>query len=166
MNVQLILSYYIKLNIYGYYVQTCDIPVLFLLVHYIQSSEAIHCRNSAHYIHLPRSLSLHLLPQALLQFDHLSLISKSNRQLNVNIVMYSKVKGRKLFAKACYLPFSHKLKDTFCTEIHFLHTKSLVMQYNIYIAYQTYKSLLAYKRQKCHNIIHLKVFHCLGTLDF
>ena len=81
---------------YGYLVQTCDIPVLFLLVHYIQSSEAIHCRNSAHYIHLPRSLSLHLLLQALLQFDHLSLISKSNRQLNVNIVMYSKVKRRKL----------------------------------------------------------------------
>lgn len=37
--------------------------------------------------------------------------------------MYAKVTGRKLFsfAKAWYLPFSHKLEDTFCTtEVHFL----------------------------------------------
>ena len=37
--------------------------------------------------------------------------------------MYAKVTGRKLFsfANAWYLPFSHKLEDTFCTtEVHFL----------------------------------------------
>ena len=117
------LSYYISLNMNTYLVQTCDIPVLFLLVHYIQSSEAIYCRNSAHYIHLPRSLSLHLLPQALLQFDHLSLISKSNRQLNINIVMYAKVKRRKLLLlqKLAIFLFPTNLKIHFVLRYFFTH---------------------------------------------